>query len=339
MNYEMLEKNINNGKIASIYLLFGKEKYLLENNVRKIKKQFPELILGINYVVLDETGVEEIIPNIQTPAFGYEKKLIIVKNSGLFKKEGKRKSTSNSTIQDKIANYISENIDMINESVIIIFIEDETEKNTLYDVIDKLGIVCNFEYLKPVQLEENLKKICSMYKVKIDSDTLRYFVQNCGNNMQDLINEIRKLIEYAGEGGTIDKQIIDKLSIKQMESIIFELTDKLGNKKVSDALVILDNLIYSREPIQKILVTLYGHFKKLYLCKLAINLNKDITYSLNLKPNQTFLVSKYRNQSNYFKLSELRKILQELIDLDYNYKSGKIDIDIGIRSILCNYCS
>ena len=339
MNYEMLEKNINNGKIASIYLLFGKEKYLLENNVRKIKKQFPELILGINYVVLDETGVEEIIPNIQTPAFGYEKKLIIVKNSGLFKKEGKRKSASNSTIQDKIANYISENIDMINESVIIIFIEDEAEKNTLYDVIDKLGIVCNFEYLKPVQLEENLKRICSMYKVKIDSDTLRYFVQNCGNNMQDLMNEIRKLIEYAGEGGTIDKQIIDKLSIKQMESIIFELTDKLGNKKVSDALVILDNLIYSREPIQKILVTLYGHFKKLYLCKLAINLNKDITYSLNLKPNQTFLVSKYRNQSNYFKLSELEKILQELIDLDYNYKSGKIDIDIGIRSILCNYCS
>ncbi len=339
MNYEMLEKNINNGKIASIYLLFGKEKYLLENNVKKIKKQFPELILGINYVVLDETGIEEIIPNIQTPAFGYEKKLIIVKNSGLFKKEGKRKSTANSTIQDKIANYISENIDMINESVIIIFIEDEAEKNTLYDVIDKLGIVCNFEYLKPVQLEENLKRICSMYKVKIDSDTLRYFVQNCGNNMQDLINEIRKLIEYAGEGGTIDKQIIDKLSIKQMESIIFELTDKLGNKKVSDALVILDNLIYSREPIQKILVTLYGHFKKLYLCKLAINLNKDITYSLNLKPNQTFLVSKYRNQSNYFKLSELRKILQELIDLDYNYKSGKIDIDIGIRSILCNYCS
>ena len=339
MNYEMLEKNINNGKIASIYLLFGKEKYLLENNVRKIKKQFPELILGINYVVLDETGVEEIIPNIQTPAFGYEKKLIIVKNSGLFKKEGKRKNTANSTIQDKIANYISENIDMINESVIIIFIEDEAEKNTLYDVIDKLGIVCNFEYLKPVQLEENLKRICSMYKVKIDSDTLRYFVQNCGNNMQDLMNEIRKLIEYAGEGGTIDKQIIDKLSIKQMESIIFELTDKLGNKKVSDALVILDNLIYSREPIQKILVTLYGHFKKLYLCKLAINLNKDITYSLNLKPNQTFLVSKYRNQSNYFKLSELRKILQELIDLDYNYKSGKIDIDIGIRSILCNYCS
>lgn len=339
MNYEILEKNINSGKIASIYLLFGKEKYLLENNVKKIKKQFPELILGINYVVLDETGIEEIIPNIQTPAFGYEKKLIIVKNSGLFKKEGKRKSTANSTIQDKIANYISENIDMINESVIIIFIEDEAEKNTLYDVIDKLGIVCNFEYLKPVQLEENLKRICSMYKVKIDSDTLRYFVQNCGNNMQDLINEIRKLIEYAGEGGTIDKQIIDKLSIKQMESIIFELTDKLGNKKVSDALVILDNLIYSREPIQKILVTLYGHFKKLYLCKLAINLNKDITYSLNLKPNQTFLVSKYRNQSNYFKLSELRKILQELIDLDYNYKSGKIDIDIGIRSILCNYCS
>ena len=32
--------------------------------------------------------------------------------------------------------------------------------------------------------------------------------------MQDLINEIRKLIEYAGENGTIKKEDIDKLSIK-----------------------------------------------------------------------------------------------------------------------------
>ena len=36
--------------------------------------------------------------------------------------------------------------------------------------------------------------------------------------MQDLINEIRKLIEYAGENGKIQKQDIDKLCIKKIES-------------------------------------------------------------------------------------------------------------------------
>ena len=33
-------------------------------------------------------------------------------------------------------------------------------------------------------------------------------------------------------------------------------------------------LIYSKEPLQKILITLYNHFKKIYLTKLAIGLKK-----------------------------------------------------------------
>ena len=60
---------------------------------------------------------------------------------------------------------------------------------------------------------------------------------------------------------------------------------------------------------------------------------------MNLKPNQTFLVTKYKKQASYFKKEELRKILEEFYNLDYNSKNGKIDIDVGLRSILCSYCS
>lgn len=88
--------------------------------------------------------------------------------------------------------------------------------------------------------------------------------------MQDLINEIRKLIEYAGKSGTIQKEDIDKLSIKKIESVIFDLTDDLGKKDITQALQVLQNLIYAKEPLPKILVTLYNHFKKLYFTKLSI---------------------------------------------------------------------
>ena len=101
----------------------------------------------------------------------------------------------------------------------------------------------------------------------------------------------------------------------------------------------MNNLLYAKEPIQKILITLYNHFKKLYLVKLAIKYNKDIANSLNLKPNQIFLVNKYKAQANYFSEKELKIILNELIDLDYKYKVGLIDINIGLESILCTYCS
>ena len=134
--------------------------------------------------------------------------------------------------------------------------------------------------------------------------------------MQDLINEIRKQIEYVGEGGKIAKETIDMLCIKKIESIIFDLTDNLGKKNIGKALEVLNNLIYNKEPIQKILITLYNHFKKLYIIKLCEKYNENVTESLKLKPNQAFLVSKYKTQANYFKEYELRNIIEELINLD-----------------------
>ena len=157
--------------------------------------------------------------------------------------------------------------------------------------------------------------------------------------MQDLINEIRKLIEYAGENGTIKKEDIDKLSIKKLESVIFDLTDDLGKKDISSALQVLRNLIYMKEPLAKILVTLYNHFKKLYFVKIAEKYKLDIAKSLNLKPNQIFLVNKYKMQAKSFTEKDLRDILQDLCDLDYNFKNGKIDLQVGMEMILCRYCS
>ena len=176
-----------------------------------------------------------------------------------------------------------------------------------------------------------------MYRVNIDNSTLQYFIECCGTNMQVLINEIRKLIEYVGTNGIIKKEDIDKLSIRQIESIIFDLTDSLGQKNVSKALEVLHNLIYTKEPIQKILITLYNHFKKLYIVKLCVKYNKDVISALKLKPNQTFLVNKYKNQSKLFTEENLEIIINELIDLDYKYKIGLIDIDIGLEAILCAY--
>ena len=334
MTYDLLEKELNSNKpLNSIYLLYGEEKFLLDNCVKKIKKKFGELLQGINYVIIDETLIDDLIYNIESPAFGYDNKLIIVKNSGLFKKDGRKKQGS--PIQEKIASYINENT---LTDVVVVFIEDSVDKNNVFDAISKKGIIVEFTELNELALVKKLKQIANLYKVNISEQDLKYFIEVSGTNMQFLINEIRKLIEFAGPNGTITKNSIDKLSIKQIDSVIFDLTDNLGNKQISKALNVLDDLIYNKEPLQKILVTLYNHFKKLYLCSLAIKLNKDIATSIGLKPNQTFLVNKYKRSLTYFKESELRAILDELLNLDYNSKNGKIDLEIGLRSILCNYC-
>ena len=340
LKVEELEKQLNQGCAEGIYLLYGEDTFLLEQQLNKIKKNFGEMIKGINYIYIDENSIQELIADIETPAFGYPNKLIIARETGIFKREVKgRSGGASKELKDKINTYLKENVDMINESVILVFVENQAEKNSIYNTIEKIGTVCNFEEQKPFQIIKRLKAICNAYKVNVDENTLQYLIESCGTNMQDLINEIRKLIEYAGENGTIQKKDIDKLCIKKIESIIFDLTDNLGQKKVKEAMEVLYNLIASKEPIQKILITLYNHFKKLYFVKLAIYYNKDITQSLQLKPNQMFLVNKYKLQAKGFKTSELKKIIQELEELDYKYKIGLIDLNVGLEAILCAYCS
>lgn len=339
MTITELEKELKLNILEGVYLLYGEETFLLESSLKKMKKLFGELILGINYIQIDETNVEELISDLETPAFGYEKKLVIVKNSGLLKKEGKRVNAKLKELKEKVAKYFSDNIDEIKEYNIVIFIEEDTEKNNLYKLLEKKGKICNFEKQTPSQIISRLKSIFNAYKVNIDDTTLKYLIESCGTSMQELINESRKLIEYAGENGTVSKSEVDLLCIKEVNAVIFTLTDLLGKKDITGALETLKNLIYNKEPIQKILITLYNHFKKLYLTKLALEEKKDVVQVLNLKPNQIFLVNKYKGQASYFTKEELRSIIDELILLDKNSKIGLIDLNIGLEAILSRYCS
>ncbi len=337
MTVDNLEKELKQGKLNSLYLFYGEELYLLENTVKKIKKIFGELMLGINYIQINENNIEDLIPDIETPSFGFDKKLIIIKNEGLLKKERKANSKANEELQKKIAKYLKENIDIIKETTVLIFIGTDISKCELVKVIEENGITCNFEKLKPIDIKKRLKTICNMYEVNINEQNLNFLIETSGTDMQSLINEIRKLIEYTGKGGTITKESIEKLATKEFEARIFDLTDSIGKKDISKTMQILKELIYNKEPIQKILITLYNHLKRIYLTKLCIEKNRDIITVLKLKPNQTFLVNKYKYQANYFKTDELRNILGELINLDRNYKSGLIDINIGLEAILCAY--
>lgn len=317
---------------SNVYLLYGEDTYSLEMFVKKIKKNFGELVLGINYIVLDENGVGSLIAEASTPAFGFDKKLIIVKNANLFKKETKKNASYITTLQEKIGSYIENELE---NSVTILFIESEINKIPLVKQIEKAGQVVEFKHLTESQIKTKLSQIAKAYKVNISNVELEYFITTCGTNMQELINEIRKLIEFAGENGTITKDAIDKLCIKKTEAVIFDLTDGLGKRDKKISLKILEDLVYQKEPLQMILIMLYRHFKNLYLVKQCVALNKDIMSNVpSIK--MPFLVKKYKEQANKFSIQELENMLNKLYELDVKSKTGLIDLRVGLDSIICS---
>ena len=91
-------------------------------------------------------------------------------------------------------------IDILKEKPIIIpkVLFKNYKKLNITKTIDTLGgIICEFELQKPAVLEKRLMAICNAYKVKAEPGAIKFLIETSGTSMQELINEIRKLIEYA----------------------------------------------------------------------------------------------------------------------------------------------
>ena len=91
-----LEQELSKKILQPIYVFYGEEKYLIESNIQKIKNVFGTLQEGINYCSFDSSNIENLISEIETPCFGYEKKLIIVKNANLLSKKKKKETETSS---------------------------------------------------------------------------------------------------------------------------------------------------------------------------------------------------------------------------------------------------
>ncbi|MCI8518967.1 MAG: hypothetical protein HFJ51_02410 [Clostridia bacterium] len=98
------------------------------------------------------------------------------------------------------------------------------------------GVICEFELQKPFQIEKRLDAIVKAYGVKAENGVLKELIEISGTSMQELINELRKQIEYVGEGGIITSKTINALAIKNLDSNIFDLTDNLRQERYKKSL-------------------------------------------------------------------------------------------------------
>ena len=177
-----------------IYLLYGEDNYIKNDYLKKIKKKFGETKLGINYIQIDENNCDGLISDIETPAFGYEKKLIVVRDSNIIKKKN--------TIGEKLAEYINANE---LEDTELVIVESDIDKTTsLYKTLQKKATVKECNEKKPFEIVSQIKSITTAYGVSIKDSVAQYLVECVGTNMEEIINELRKLIEYAGKGGSIN---------------------------------------------------------------------------------------------------------------------------------------
>lgn len=299
----------------NIYLLYGEEKYDLEQKVEKIKKEFEKLEVGLNLFYITKDNIDELASCLQGVTFFGSSKLIIIKDTKL-----------------KFNIELLKNLD---EDIKVIIIEDTVDKRTSdYKTINKIAECIEYKYMEAKQIVQYIIQVLKKYGISISLDTAEYMQCVCGEDKGNIINELQKLVIYLDNQGTVTKEIIDKVCSKTLNAKIFDVLSKIVNRERENAIIMLDELLKQKEPIVKIYVMLYKQVKQMYMIKYLKEKNeKDISNVIGIHP---FVFKNLSRSCDKYTLDELKNIIYEFDEYDKRTKIGEMDFEIGLKKIICN---
>lgn len=343
MKYKDIVYNIKTKNFDKIYLLYGREHYLIDNTIKLFKESLNESMIDFNLDIIDgkEITLEQLLSSIETLPFMDERKIVIVKDFELLTKAKKK------NFSDKEEKTLAEHLENIPDTTILVFtVYGEIDKRkSIVNRISKNGIVYNCEKISDMELFKWSKKKFSENNIMIENAQIMYFIESTGykdkNNeytLSDIDNEIRKISSFAGSDTKVTNEIIDRLSQKKIENDIFKLIDYIGEKNSSSAVKILNDMIQEGESVLGIFAMISRQFKTVLQVKQlqieGVPIN-DICQRLNIRQ---FVVNKALKQSRNFSDDTIIDMLNFILENDFKIKNGLIKDTLAVEILVSKYC-
>ena len=311
--------------MKNFYLIYGLDKSLIKNEIEKIKKELKASEI-IKYS-LEKDNLEDIILDASLVNMFADKKVILVNDAYLF---------SNGKSDDNIKS-LEEYFNNYNSDTYIIF-ECPTEKiDTRKKITKKISEIGSIIETKKKDANYVKKYIIDTLKEnEYTIENLEYLMTKVGTNIDNVKNELDKLIIFKMEDKNITSADIDKLMIPALEDEIFALTDAVIKSDVKKSLELLEEFLNKNYDEMQIIILLASQFRFMYQVKRLSNKNMPpdaITKELSANPYRVKITIK---NSYYYNETELLSYLKKLADLDKNIKLGKIDKNLGLQLFLMN---
>jgi DNA polymerase-3 subunit delta len=323
-----IKNDIKTGEYKRVYLLYGSENYLKQLYSDKLKKALIPDDDNMNLTVIrgDSFDFNEFKSMCDTMPFFADRRLVLVNRCGKFKLSKKDGSDDDKkdkeSGKDPFADYLRE----IPDTTVVVFVEDEADKRgRAFKAVKETGYVCEMNSLDEKDL---LLWIGTEFKAigkSISAATASYLTEWSGTDMGNLKIEIEKLGFFALDRPSIEKSDIESICTRQLKAVIFDLTDAIAAGDKHRALRVYDELNALRQPIQLTWRMLIKHYTQLLVTKelkAAGRSADEITRTLSVHP---FVTQKLMRQVGSFKTSAIRRKLEFGVQLEQDFKVGKID--------------
>lgn len=319
MKYVELKASLKQG-LKNAYLIFGDDRYLCFDALKKIENALNLTIVDMNSVTIsgENSTAKEIVESANLYPFGDLYRLVIVKNFNPSKDKA-----AFSIIQDYLNKPLS--------STILVFFSPD-----------------GAEFFKNMK---NLEQVdCS----KIDAKTISVFVKNslakngissnesaieklilyCNFDMARITSELEKLIAYVFDTKVLTQDIVEQNVTQDREFQVFQLAEFIAKGDAESANKLVDSIMTKAGMGFTILSPLYNNYRRaLYV---AVNKDKTPSELANLLAVKEYAIKMLKNQIAVFSTKQLKEIVDMLADYDKKIKLGEMKENIAIKTIVFN---
>ncbi|MCE7064743.1 DNA polymerase III subunit delta [Dyadobacter sp. CY326] len=312
---DIVLKEIRSKKFRPIYFLHGDEPYYIDSIAEELEKRVvAESEKGFNQFVLygKDTDVSGVIGYARRYPFMSERQLILVKDAN--KLGGIEQKDQQARLEDYALNPLNSTV------LVFCFHSNADERKTFIKAMNNNGVVVQSKKMYDNKLPEWVASFCQHEGVKISPKAVQMLVDNIGNDLKRLSNEIRKIMVNLRVDEGIDAAAVERFVGISKEYNVFEFQKALMTRDVMKANQIASYFSANSKdnPLAPILIILFGFYSKLLLAHASKDkTEKGLAAELGVNP---YFVKDYLLAIRNYPLPKVANIIHYLRECDARMK-------------------
>lgn len=332
------------GLLSPVYLFYGEEKLLMEDAVQKITALVAPGDAAWNKELFhgDEVRPQQVVESAECSAFFAERKLIVVRNVSWFQPARKKAQAEDGAEPEPkqdveiLLQYVADP----NPSTVLVLLAEGniSAASRIAKAVTKSGRVVEFVTQKGSARDLWLKNYFHAAGKVPEPGVLSYLNLMCAEGLDALKAEADKLILYT-EGKThITQEDAEAVTSKSALAGVFDLTDHVAAGRASAAAGCYRQLLKQNTAAQMLLGQLGSQYRNMLAAKDMEQRGFNATQIASTLKINPYYAKKCLAQSKRYGIRQLVRILDILLSVDIDSKSGKGDVNDLLEVAILRIC-
>ena len=163
---------------------------------------------------------------------------------------------------------------------------------------------------------------------KIDKYNLDYLVELLGNDINNINNEIDKILLYLNDDKVISREVIDKLVSDNIDNIMYEFTNAVLDRDYEKISKMYNDFKIENVGYDYLIGSLGNALRGALVIKILYNQGNSNNEIAKFIGKKEFYVKKMIERLYNYTVDDLCMMIDKLGIIDREYKSGKSNIDM-----------